>query len=134
MKILDSEDVLEYVPSKSCFSIQNYSNVEIDGETKTVVGFYGFFVSEENFDEFYKNIKNQFNNLRNNGDLWSGYEQDIRNKKALKKYKMWGIKVRGKHNIFMAFDKSHHAKEKCKQLFDMGIVCKMVKVVVENDE
>lgn len=45
---------------------------------------------------------------------------------------MWGIKVRGKHDIFMAFDKSHHAKAKCEQLTKLGIVCKMVKLEVKE--
>lgn len=45
---------------------------------------------------------------------------------------MWGIKVRGRHKVFCAFEKSNHALEKCKQLKALGIVCKIVKLKVQE--
>jgi hypothetical protein len=46
---------------------------------------------------------------------------------------MWGIKIRGKHDVFMAFDKSEHARKKCEMLVEKGIVCKMVKLQVREE-
>ena len=50
----------------------------------------------------------------------------------LKIYQMWAIKIRGKHTPFMIFEKSCHAKQKCKQLEELGIVCKIKKVEVKE--
>lgn len=53
-------------------------------------------------------------------------------KPVIRIYQMWAIKVRGKHKPFMAFEKSHHAKQKCKDLSKLGIVCKITPVEVKE--
>lgn len=60
MKILSSETLLEYMPDNRAFAIRNYSIFEIDGELQERNGFYGWFDSEEKFDEFYMDVKKQF--------------------------------------------------------------------------
>jgi hypothetical protein len=41
---------------------------------------------------------------------------------------MWGIKVRGKHDIFCVWDKSDRARDHIKKLNEMGVVAKAVRV------
>lgn len=50
----------------------------------------------------------------------------------IKIYQMWAIKIRGKHVPFMIFEKSEHAKQKCLQLEELGIVCKIKQVEVKE--
>ena len=45
------------------YGICNKYTIDVNGESKEIVGFYGYFESESAFDKFYMDIKRQFKEM-----------------------------------------------------------------------